>query len=120
MSKFTINDIHDYLKNHWYDSDCLSDFNMAIDSGFTEYAAYLIDSAGAIDPEHSFSSEIENAIVKMLENYKPSNDIKKCFGNAVVYINTETNEHAFCKNDYVDYCVTGKDLGPNWELSKRN
>lgn len=113
-NKYTLDDIHEYLKNNWYDNDSLSDFNMAIDSGYTQYAAYLINSAGAINPETSFNPSMERAILKLLKGYKPKRDIKECFGKAVVYIHNETNEHAFVKNEYVDYLVDLKDMGKGW------
>lgn len=118
-TKISIDDIHDYLKNNWYDNhDDLTDFNMAIDSGFTEYAAYLIDSAGAIDPVNSFNPEVETAIKKLLKKYNPKRDIKDCFGKAVVFVNTKTNETAFVRNQYVDYLVTLSDFGPDWKVSE--
>lgn len=116
--KYTIEDIHQYLK-YWYDTDSLSDFNMAIDSGYTKYAAYLIDSAGAINPETSTNPGIEKAIQKLLKGYDPKEDIKECFGNATVFVNTKTNEHAFIKNDYVDYLVRIQDMGSkDWVVSR--
>lgn len=114
--EYDIDEIHAYLHHNWYDSDQLTDFNMAIDSGCTQYAAYLIKSAGAISPETSKNSFVERAILKLLKGYNPKSDIEECFGNATVYVNVKDNEHAFIKNDYVDYFVDLKDMGSNWNI----
>lgn len=125
QSKVTIEEIHEYLESNWYDHDSLTDFNMAIDSGFTEYAAYLIQSAGAINSNHCFedSKPTERAIEKMLKGYSEKKiraDIEACFGDAVVVVHPDTNEHLFLKNGYVDYLVDAcKYIADGYELLKR-
>jgi hypothetical protein len=110
IDKIEIEDIHEYLK-YWYD-DSLSDFNMAMDSGYTEYAAYILESAGVFrSPNMSDNPKIEKAIVKMLKKYKPNRDWKELFKNAIVYENKDNNETVFVKNDYVDYLVSKENLG---------
>lgn len=113
--KPTVNDIHEYLEQ-WYSHDEWTDFNMAWDSGYTKYAAYLISSGGAFDNEHYDNKEIEvikTAIKKMLDKYSArqrAKDLKACFSNAEVWIHPDTNEHAFIRNGDVDYLVTTNDM----------
>lgn len=118
LTKVSIEDIHEYIK-YWYDTDGLTDFNMAYDSGYTQYCAYLIKSAAAINPETSVNPEIESAILKLLKKYKPNRDIKECFGDAEVWIHNENNEHLFIKNKYVDYLIDTEELiNSGYELRK--
>lgn len=112
-----LEEIHEYLDINWYDSNSFTDFNMAIDSGYTQYAAYLLVSAGTISPDVSYSPKIEHAIVDLVKDYNPKEDLEECFGNATIFVNTKTNEFAFIKNDYVDYLVDLKDMGANWTIS---
>jgi len=112
--KVTIEEIHEYLMG-WYCSEHWTDVNMALDSGYTEQAAYIIWSAGAIDSSMCYESgrEIEKAIEKLMKKYgvrKQNKDYKECFGNAIVYIRPSDNEHAFIKNDYVDYLVSDEEM----------
>lgn len=129
--RVTIEDIHEYLKI-WYDTEGWSDFNMAWDSGYTDYAAWLIFNAGAIngrDEDYEIDSfqhsaqTIEKAIIRRMKKYtkkQRDKEVNECFKDAVVYINLETNEHAFIKNDYVDYLMTYDEMKrcgyiPEWE-----
>jgi hypothetical protein len=114
MNKYNIEEIHEYLKTNWYDSELLSDFNMAIDSGFTDYAAYLIYCSGGL----SSNIQIEKCIIDLMLNYNPNVDLNECFKNAVVFKNKLTNECVFVKNDYVDYLLTLNDMGDSWEELK--
>ena len=102
-----MDDIYDYLKANWYGEE-LSDFEMALDSGFILLAASILDSAGAISPEFSYNPEMERAIVKALKKYTKKQkklDLDDCFGDAVVYVNKQTCQHYFVKNKYVDYLI---------------
>ena len=113
-TKITIEDIHEYLKQ-WYDNEGWSDFNMAWDSGYTEYAAHLISSGGAINSKLCYeeAKPIERAIERLLKTYsnkKIAKDVKACFGNAEIYVNAKTGKYAFIKNDYVDYLVSHNEI----------
>ena len=98
-----------YMK--WYDNDSFRDFNMAIDSGYMLLAASMIQEV--FDPKHSYEPEIEREILKLLKKYGKRNlkrDRAECFDNAIVYVNPETNEHAFISNGYVDYLMDSKEM----------
>lgn len=105
MNKFSEEEFHEYLKQ-WYASDDLTDFNMAWDSGFTDYCIYLIYSAGALrsDPP------IEKEMIKRMRKYKPDADLDACFKNAVIYRSKESSALYFVSNDYIDYLVEPKDF----------
>ena len=112
-TKISIEDIHEYLKTNWYDNEGWSDFNMAIDSGYTEYAAYLI--SGAINSElcYEYAKSIERSIEKLLRSYgsrKRQRDQNECFSNAKIYVNDSNGEYAFIKNDYVDYLMSDDEM----------
>jgi hypothetical protein len=112
--KITIDEIHEYLEQ-WYNHDQWTDFNMAWDSGYTELAASMISDAGAIDSTNCYedSQPIEKAIEKLLKNYsnkERDRDSNSCFKNAEVYINPDTNEHAFIRNQDVDYLVSEEEM----------
>jgi len=90
-------DLEDYLEQ-WYNEKEFTDFKLAIDRGLLDYAAYLIEGAGAIDPRNSDNPEIEEAIIKRLEKYdqtKIRRDMRKMLTSVEIWINDETNENYF-------------------------
>jgi hypothetical protein len=117
--KPTLDEIHEYLQR-WYDHDSFSDFNMAWDSGYTDYAAHIIHSAGAIDSrqycdDENYAEEqaIEKAIEQRMKKYTRKHidhDRMACFDKAEVYVNPKACEHAFVKNDDVDYLMSEEDM----------
>lgn len=95
--KITDEEIHEYLKNHWYHDEEWTDFNLAIDEGYTEYAAYLIKSAGAIDSSAccDWTKPIERAIEKMLEGYDEAAHRDELLAICKVWVRPDDNIHAF-------------------------
>jgi hypothetical protein len=112
VKKVSLDDIAKYLEG-WRDPESYTDFNLALDRGFVEYAAWLIDSAGAINPEQSNDPVTEQAIVNLLDKYTDSQrrkDIDEMLKNTEVWIDPKTNEHAFIPQGDVDYFVRQEDL----------
>jgi hypothetical protein len=114
MGRITLDEMHEYIKL-WYHDEQWTDFNMAWDSGYTDLALYLISSAGAIDSKNCYedAKPVERAIERRLKKYirkMQAKDSAECFDNAVVYVHLETNEHAFIKNQNVDYLVNDTEM----------
>ena len=97
MKKVTVDEIHNYLSTNWYSDDSWTDFNLAIDEGYTDYAAWLIWGAGAIN-SNEVSEEhkrIEVAIENLMKNYEESEDREELLNLCEVWVREEDNEHAF-------------------------
>jgi hypothetical protein len=112
--RVTIDEVHEYLEQ-WYNHENWTDFNMAWDSGYTDYAAYLIWSAGAIDSTQCYeeSRPIAQAIEALMKRYSEkrlAKDVRECFGDAEIYINPDTHEYAFIRNSDVDYLLSADEM----------
>lgn len=113
MDKFNMDDIQNYLEVNFRSED-LDDYTMAIDSQFTLLAAKMFKDAGCIGEWDESVRGIHEYILKRLKKYSHKaykKDLDECFKNAVYYVNKDTNEHYFVRNDYVDYFVTPE---PEW------
>lgn len=113
-TKISIEEIHDYIKL-WYDSERWTDFNMAFDSGYTELACKMLQDAGAIDSNMCYdeAKPTEKAIERLLKKYtkkQHKKDLKAVFDNAEVYVNPNSNEHAFIKNGEVNYLLDESEM----------
>jgi len=108
------NQIYSYLKG-WYSLDQWTDFNLALDSGYLELAASLLIEAGAINSKGCYPEyeNIEAAIEKKVKKYGKRNlnkDRKACFNSAEVWVNPNTNEHAFIRNSDIDYLMNETEM----------
>lgn len=108
----TDNDIYKYLKTNWEDTEGYSDFNLALERGLLEYAAWLIKGAGAIDSNACFdwAKPYERAIEAMLDGYTDEmcdKDRETLLKGIEVWVN-EDNEHWFIDKQH--HAVTTNDL----------
>lgn len=110
--EITDDDIYNYLEQ-WRDSENYTDFNLAMDKGLILWAAHLIDSGGAIDPENSDNPEMEKAIIKMLDDAGKNGieaERQELLRDVEVWVD-KYNHHAFIPTGGgVDYFLTKKDL----------
>ena len=109
-----LDEIASYLEQ-WRDSEGFSDVNLALDRGFVEYAAYILDSAGAIDSRTCYESAqpTERAIERLLKRYtdkQRKRDLNALLKNTEIWVHRKTNEHYFVPRIDVDYFVGADDL----------
>src|SRR5271165_5035384 len=111
--KHSLDELHKYAEI-WRNDEAWTDLNMALDSGYTDLALRLLMDSGAIDSKNCYedAQSLEKAIETRMKKYTKkmyNKDSKACFGDAVVYVNADTNEHAFIKNGEVDYLMSHDD-----------
>lgn len=111
-AEITDQDVENYLKQ-WVEDGSFRDFNLAMDKGLIIYAAYLIDSGGALDPEHSDNPEMERHILKMLKDAGKKGveaEREELLKNVEVWVRSSDNNHAYVPYGDVDYFVSNDDM----------
>lgn len=114
MKRVTDQEILNYLER-WRDNDNFTDFNLFLDRGYDLTAAMHLKEAGALVDDHTEADDprIAKAINSSLKRYSQKRyrkDIDECLKNTEIWINPDTNEHAFIPQVDVDYFITQLDL----------
>lgn len=110
MKKYTEDDLMEYCKEHWYDNEQWPDLNVFMDEGYLMLVISRLIGAGAIDPGQSYQPELEQACLDLVKDYNhehETKDIDECLKGYSIYINPNTNEHAFINSTH---CVTEESM----------
>jgi len=101
-------DAESFLKS-WYEEGSFSDFNLAMDRGYIEYAAWLLAGAGVFEDENEDSNASILYFLKDYTDAKARKDGKDLLKNTEVWVDSH-NQHAFIPQVDVDYFMSKEDM----------